>query len=69
MKKKSFFEQQMDNVRQETDNPAVVNDVVNTEFEQYPGHNESLMEDYPLTPLQEAVRDNTDGKTWINLDE
>ncbi|MRG87156.1 hypothetical protein [Salinibacillus xinjiangensis] len=69
MKKKSKFEKQMENLKEETDNPAVLNDVVDTEFEQYPGHNESLVDDDRLTPFQEIVRDNSDGKKWAELDE
>ncbi len=34
--------------------PALVNDVVNTGFEQYSGQRKPY-EDYPLTPLQKAV--------------
>ncbi|RKL65409.1 hypothetical protein CR203_20905 [Salipaludibacillus neizhouensis] len=69
MKKKNLFEQQMDNVKEETNSSAVLNDVVDTEFEQHPGQNESLLDDSPLTPVQEAVNDNIDGKTWTTIDD
>lgn len=69
MKKKNLFEQQMANVKEETDSSAVLNDVVDTEFEQHPGQNERLMEDGSLTPVQEAVKDNIDGKTWTTIDD
>lgn len=65
MKKKAQLEQQIKNIQEETDSSAVINDVVNSEFEQYPGQNESLIKDSPLTPLEKAVQQNTDGKTWI----
>jgi ornithine cyclodeaminase/alanine dehydrogenase-like protein (mu-crystallin family) len=58
----------MRNVQRETDNPAILNDVISDE-EQYPASNQKLAEDSPLSALQEIVRNNTDGKTWQNVDE
>ncbi|MBM7573025.1 hypothetical protein [Aquibacillus albus] len=66
MKKKTWFEYEMENVGAETDSPAVLNDVISTEFEQYPGQNESLIEaKSQLTPSQELIQRNKDGKTWL----
>jgi hypothetical protein len=56
------------NVQRETDNPAILNDIIE-EKGQYPSYNEEFGKDSPLGPLQEIVRNNTDGKTWQNLDE
>ncbi|MFA1820000.1 hypothetical protein ACDX78_07380 [Virgibacillus oceani] len=58
----------MKNVQRETDNPAILNDVIG-EKEQYPSYNEEFAKDRPLGPLQEIVRNNTDGKTWQNVEE
>ncbi|GAB3796612.1 hypothetical protein [Virgibacillus kimchii] len=55
------------NVRKETDNPAILNDVIDSGMEQE--QNESPGKGNPLSPLQEIVRNNTDGKTWQNVDE
>lgn len=55
------------NVQNETDNPAILNDVISSEMEQYPGQNAER--NRPLSPVQEVIRNNTDGKTWQNLDE
>lgn len=69
MKKRNQFEKQIKNVKEETDSPAVLNDVVASEFEQYPGQNESQQEDILLSPIEEAVQHNIDGKTWITRDD
>lgn len=55
------------NVQNETDNPAILNDVISSEMEQHPGQNAERTS--PLTPIQEVIRNNTDGKTWQNMDE
>lgn len=57
------------NVQNETGNPAIVDDVIDSGLEHYPSHNEKLPKGSPLAPMQEIVRNNTDGKTWQNFDE
>ncbi|MBP1950736.1 hypothetical protein [Virgibacillus litoralis] len=69
MKKRNQFEKQIKNVEEETDSPAVLNDVVDSEFKQYPGQNENQKEDSLISPLEEAVQHNIDGKTWITTDD
>ncbi|SDJ96963.1 hypothetical protein [Sediminibacillus albus] len=71
MKNNEQLKKEMNNVKTETDSSAVLNDVVNSEFEQHPGQNEELTKDRDrrLSPAQEIVRDNTDGKTWMNTEE
>ncbi|QHS22001.1 hypothetical protein GWK91_03155 [Virgibacillus sp. MSP4-1] len=69
MDRKTRFEKDMENVKAETDSSAVLNDVVDSEFEQYPGHHEKVTEDDSLTPYQEIVQNNTDGKTWSTKDD
>ncbi|WP_163539694.1 hypothetical protein [Gracilibacillus sp. YIM 98692] len=69
MDEKRRFEKQVENVREETNSSAVLNDVVDTEFEQYPGQNESIMEEDPLTPSQEILQDQVYGKTWNRITE
>jgi len=57
------------NVQNETNNPAILNDIIESGLEQDPSHQEKLAKGSPLSPLQEIVRNNTDGKTWQNLDD
>lgn len=59
----------LSNVQRETDNPAILNDVIHSEMEQHPEQNEGTVKGSPLSPLQEIVRNNTDGKTWQNVKE
>jgi hypothetical protein len=54
------------NVQMETDNPAILDDVAGSEMEQYPGQNKEERKRSPLSPVQEIIRNNTDGKTWQN---
>ncbi|MDC3413483.1 hypothetical protein [Terrihalobacillus insolitus] len=62
---KEQLRKQMNNVKQETDSSAVMNDVMDSEFEQFPGQNEKRTENNTLSPLEEeVVTNNTDGKTW-----
>ncbi|MFZ3579768.1 hypothetical protein [Virgibacillus sp. DJP39] len=69
MKNKNELKKQMEDIQQETDSSAILNDVVNSEFEQHPGQNESLVKDSSLSPAEKAVQQNTDGKTWITDDD
>ncbi|MFB4169140.1 hypothetical protein [Virgibacillus sp. JSM 102003] len=69
MKKRNQLVKQIKNVEEETDSPAVLNDVVDSEFEQFPGQNERQQEDSLLSPIEEAVQHNIDGKTWITTDD
>ncbi|MBP1971777.1 hypothetical protein J2Z83_003932 [Virgibacillus natechei] len=55
------------NVQNETDNPAILKDVMSTDLEQY--KDEKRERNHSLHPIQEVARDNIDGKTWQNLDE
>lgn len=56
------------NVQNETDNPAILNDVIGADSERYT--DEKRTRNHSLHPIQEIiVRNNTDGKTWQNVDE
>ncbi|WP_077623292.1 hypothetical protein [Sediminibacillus massiliensis] len=68
MKDENYLRKQMENVRQETESSAVLNDVIDSELEQHPGQNEEITKTSQITPEQEIVRDNVDGKTWLDTD-
>lgn len=68
MKKRNQYNKQIKDIQEEIGSSAVLNDVVESEFEQYPGQNESQQKDSPLSPIEKAALQNTDGKTWINTD-
>lgn len=57
----------MKNVQNETDNPAILEDIIESGLELSPQYG-TKPNNSPLNPLQEIVRNNTDGKTWQNLD-
>ncbi|HLQ71154.1 MAG TPA: hypothetical protein VK142_05095 [Bacillota bacterium] len=69
MRKESDYKKHYRNVRRETNNPAILNDVVTNGVEQYPGHNEKMMGDKHFTQVQEVARDNIDGKKWQDMDD
>lgn len=56
------------NVQKETENPAILNDIIESGLEQSYSNKDRAMGG-PLHPLQEVVRNNTDGKTWQNWDK
>ncbi|QKY70091.1 hypothetical protein [Lentibacillus sp. CBA3610] len=64
MRNDERFKKHAKNVQNETGNPAILNDVIDNGFEQYPGHNEKLTNNRPLSPTQEVAQNNIDGKTW-----
>ncbi|WP_053218253.1 hypothetical protein [Virgibacillus senegalensis] len=68
MKNEKQLRKEMNNVKTETDSSAILNDVINSEFEQHPGQNEELTKNHPLSPEQEITQNNTDGKTWMHAD-
>lgn len=69
MKNNKNYNRHYRNVQRETHNPVILNDVISSELEQYPGHNEKLMEDEQTAQVQEVARDNIDGKKWQNFDD
>jgi predicted RND superfamily exporter protein len=60
------LQEQLDNIRRETDNPAIINDVVDTDLEAYPGHLEKAADDNEaLDNFEEIIVENVvEGKTW-----
>lgn len=69
MKNNKIVKKHYRNVRRETRNPAILNDVITNELEQYPGDNEEEMKGRAFTQVQEVARDNIDGKKWQNLND
>ncbi|MFD1037850.1 hypothetical protein ACFQ3N_05445 [Virgibacillus byunsanensis] len=65
MKNQDQLKKQIKNILDETNSSAVLNDVMNNGFEQYPGQNERLTNTSQLSEQEQIVRRNTDGKTWI----
>lgn len=62
---RSKVEQQMRAILKETDNPAILNDVTDTEFGVMPGFSPDT-----LTAAENySVRNSTDGKTWNSADD
>lgn len=62
---RSKVEQQMKSILRETDNPAILNDVADTEFGVMPGFSPET-----LTPAERySVKNSTDGKTWNSADD
>lgn len=60
------LQEQISNIKAETDNPAIINDVVNTDLEAYPGHvEEALVDTDTLDDFEEDIVKNfVEGKTW-----
>lgn len=59
------LQEQINNIKTETDNPAIINDVVDTSLEAYPGHIEEVDDNEPLDDLEEDIVENfVEGKTW-----
>ncbi|TFJ94161.1 hypothetical protein [Lentibacillus salicampi] len=68
MRNNDQLNQHTKNVQNETGNPAILNDVIDNGFEQYPEHNEKRTNNRPLSSIQEVARNNMDGKTWQNTE-
>lgn len=51
------------NVKSETNNPAILNDIINNEFAS------EFDVDHSLSPIQDIVKNQTDGKTWQDEEE
>ncbi|UCZ52282.1 hypothetical protein LGQ02_15740 [Bacillus shivajii] len=68
MKDDRSRKEQIRSIQSETMNSAILNDVVNNEFEQYPGQNEQLVESDSLSAFErEIVAHTVDGKTWNSI--
>ncbi|MGD6968535.1 hypothetical protein FZC78_17590 [Rossellomorea vietnamensis] len=57
--------EQLKSVSRETDNPAILNDVINTELGAMPG----VTAEELTTAEKYSVRNSTDGKTWNSVDD
>jgi hypothetical protein len=57
--------EQLQSVLRETDNPAILNDVMNTELGAMPG----VTAEELTTAERYSVRNSTDGKTWNSADD
>jgi len=68
MKNNKNYKKHYQNIQRETRNPAILNDVITSGLEQYPGQNEKIMGEKHFTQVQEVARDNIDGKKWQNFD-
>jgi hypothetical protein len=59
------IKKQIGKLGNEGENSAIVNDVINSEYEGYPSHLEKEISSEQLKELEEAVvRNSVDGKTW-----
>lgn len=58
-------EQQLKSILKETDNPAILNDVADTEFGVMPDFSAKTL----TTAERYSVRNSTDGKTWNSADD
>jgi hypothetical protein len=60
------LQEQINNIKTETDNPAIINDVVDAGLEAYPGHVEEALDDNDtLDDFEENIVKNVvEGKTW-----
>lgn len=67
-KRNNPLDQQLNNIQSETNNPAILADVVQNDLDQYSRSN-PLYEDHgPLTAVEEeSMKNNVDGKTWNTL--
>ncbi|WP_077596864.1 hypothetical protein [Oceanobacillus kimchii] len=70
MRNEESYKKHMKNVQNETDNPAILEDIIESGMEPSPqyGAQQAQQKNSSLNPLQEVVRNNTDGKTWQELD-
>lgn len=66
---KEMYNRHFQNVKKETSNPVILNDIVSQEIGQYPEHRKKQAENSKLTQTEEIARDNIDGKTWQSTDE
>ncbi|WP_409252582.1 hypothetical protein V1502_01110 [Bacillus sp. SCS-153A] len=57
--------EQLQSVLRETNNPAIVNDVIDTELGAMPG----VTAEELTTAERYSVRNSTDGKTWNSADD
>ncbi|MCD8501222.1 MAG: hypothetical protein LRY71_05490 [Bacillaceae bacterium] len=57
---KDLFKKQLNSILRETENPAIIQDVTDTEFGVIPG---AFDADEMIT------KNSTDGKTWTNLNK
>ncbi|MFC4617943.1 hypothetical protein ACFO4N_04265 [Camelliibacillus cellulosilyticus] len=59
---------QIYHMREQGVDPIVLNDVVESEYEAYPGHLEDVVwDDDVLTDAEEIVVRQADGKTWNTI--
>ncbi|WP_416150773.1 hypothetical protein ACM26V_07345 [Salipaludibacillus sp. HK11] len=62
------FDQQLKNIQSETNNPAIFDDVVRNDLDQYSGGSQLYGNNGPLTRVEEeSVKNHVDGKTWSTL--
>ncbi|EDL64494.1 hypothetical protein [Bacillus sp. SG-1] len=63
-KSRNIAKEQLQSVLRETDNPAILNDVIDTELGAMPG----VTAEELTTAERYSVRNSTDGKTWNSAD-
>lgn len=64
---KRRIQQEMANLRAQRVGSSVMNDVIKTDLEAYPGHLEQVADDRMLTNVEEAaVKHKGDAKTWLS---
>ncbi|RIW32699.1 hypothetical protein D3H55_12515 [Bacillus salacetis] len=64
-KSNNRMKEQLKSVINETDNPAIINDVIDTELGAMP----DVASDELTTAERYSVRNSTDGKTWNSSDD
>lgn len=67
---KNNIHKQMQAILDETDNPAIIQDVTDTEFGVIPSDLSDFKNPKHLSAIQRSiVRNSLDGKTWNQLDD
>lgn len=62
-KRNNPFDQQMKNIQSETNNPAIFDDVVHSDLDQYSGRSNQDLNG-TFSTVDQNVKNPVDGKTW-----